>query len=44
MLFISPDRTGALLEIVMLDGDTEDEQPTAIHAMPLRRKFHNHLR
>lgn len=27
----------------MLDGDTDDEQPTAIPAMPLRRKFHNLL-
>lgn len=43
MLFIGPDRTGALLEVVVLDGDTDDEQPAVIHAMPLRRKFRDIL-
>lgn len=44
VLFIGPDRAGVLLEIVALDGDTDDDPPTAIHAMPLRRKFRHHLR
>lgn len=39
-LYIGGDRAGRLLEIVVLD---DDEQPVAIHAMPLRRKFYEHL-
>jgi hypothetical protein len=37
---IGPDRVGALLEIVVLDPDTE---PVIIHAMPLRAKFYRFL-
>ncbi len=39
-LYIGGDRAGRLLEVVVLD---DDEQPVAIHAMPLRRKFYEHL-
>jgi hypothetical protein len=38
-LFARLDRTGRLLEVVVLD----DDQPVAIHAMALRRKFYEHL-
>jgi hypothetical protein len=37
VLVIGADRRGRLLEIVVLDPDSED------HAMPLRRKFHRFL-
>lgn len=36
VLLIGSDRAGRLLEVVVIDPDDE---PTAIHAMPLRRKF-----
>jgi hypothetical protein len=42
-LFIGADRSGRLLEVVVLD-DEPDEEPVVIHAMPLRPKFHDHLR
>lgn len=37
VLHIGADRTGRLLEIVVLD------ETLAIHAMPLRRKFYRYL-
>jgi hypothetical protein len=40
VLVIGPDRVGALLEIVVLDPDTE---PVIIHAMSLRSKFYRFL-
>lgn len=40
VLYIGADRTGRLLEVVVLD---DDGQPVAIHAMVLRRKFYEHL-
>jgi hypothetical protein len=39
-LYVGADRTGRLLEVVLLD---DDGQPVAIHAMPLRPKFYDHL-
>jgi N-acetylmuramic acid 6-phosphate (MurNAc-6-P) etherase len=39
-LYIGADRTGRLLEVVVLD---DEGQPVAIHAMPLRPKFYEHL-
>jgi len=36
-LYIGADRSGRLLEVVVLD----DGQPVAIHAMVLRRKFYD---
>jgi len=39
-LYIGADRDGRLLEVVVLD---DEEEPFAIHAMPLRRKFYDHL-
>ena len=39
-LYIGADRTGRLLEVVVLD---DDGQPVAIHAMTLRPKFYEHL-
>ena len=42
-LFIGADRSGRLLEIVILDDDP-NEEPVVIHAMPLRPIFHKHLR
>ena len=42
-LFIGGDRSGRLLEIVVLDDDP-NEEPVVIHAMPLRPKFHDYLR
>jgi hypothetical protein len=42
-LVIRADRSGRLLEIVVLDDDA-DEEPVVIHAMPLRPKFHRYLR
>ena len=42
-LVIGADRSGRLLEVVILDDDP-NEEPVVIHAMPLRPKFHHHLR
>ncbi len=39
-LYIGADRTGRLLEVVVLD---DDGQLVAIHAMALRPKFYEHL-
>ena len=39
-LYIGADRTGRLLEVVVLD---DDGRLVAIHAMTLRPKFHEHL-
>ena len=39
-LYIGSDRTGRLLEVVVLD---DDGQPVAIHAMSLRPQFYDHL-
>lgn len=41
-LFIGPDRTGRLLEVVVLDDDP-NEEPVVVHAMPLRKSFHRFL-
>lgn len=40
VLIIGADRSGRLLEVVVLDPDTE---PTAIHAMELRPTFYRYL-
>lgn len=40
VLIIGPDRSGQLLEVVVIDPE---DDPTAIHAMPLRRKFYDYL-
>jgi hypothetical protein len=40
-MLIGPAADGALLEVGVLDIHGED--PVAIHAMPLRRKFHRFL-
>jgi hypothetical protein len=42
-LVVGADRSGRLLEVVVLDDDPEEE-PIVIHAMPLRPKFHRYLR
>ncbi len=42
-LIIAADRSGRLLEVVVLDDDPEEE-PVVIHAMPLRSKFYDYLR
>ena len=42
-LVIGTDRSGRLLEVVILDDDP-NEEPIVIHAMPLRTKFHDYLR
>ncbi len=42
-LVIGADRSGQLLEVVLLDDDP-NEEPVVIHAMPLRSKFHDYLR
>lgn len=39
-LYIGADRSGRLLEVVVLD---DDGQLVAIHAMVLRRKFYDQL-
>lgn len=39
-LYIGADRSGRLLEVVVLD---DDGQSVAIHAMVLRRKFYDQL-
>ena len=41
LMLIGPARNGTLLEIVILDADTDD--PVIIHAMPQRRKFYMFL-
>ena len=41
-LVIGADRSGRLLEVVILDDDPEQE-PIVIHAMTLRAKFHRYL-
>jgi len=40
VLVIGADSTGRLLEVVVLDPD---DDPVAIHAMPLRSKFYRYL-
>lgn len=42
-LVIGADRSGRLLEVVILDDDP-DEEPIVIHAMSLRPKFRRYLR
>jgi hypothetical protein len=42
-LIIGADRSGRLLEVVVLDDDP-DLEPIVIHAVPLRPKFHRFLR
>jgi len=42
-LVIGADRSGRLLEVVVLDDDP-DEEPVVIHAMALRAKFYDYLR
>lgn len=42
-LVIAADRSGRLLEVVVLDDDPAEE-PVVIRAMPLRPKFHKFLR
>jgi hypothetical protein len=42
-LVIAADRSGRLLEVVVLDDDPE-EDPVVIHAMSLRPKFYDYLR
>ncbi|MBA2731178.1 MAG: hypothetical protein H0U48_10575 [Euzebyaceae bacterium] len=39
-LIIGPDRTGRLLEVVVIDPERD---PAVIHAMPLGRKFYDYL-
>ena len=39
-LYMGADRTGRLLEVVVLD---DDGQPVAIHAMALRPQFYEQL-
>lgn len=41
-LVVGADRSGRLLEVVILDDDPEHE-PIVIHAMPPRAKFHRYL-
>lgn len=41
-LVIGADRSGRLVEVVILDDDPEEE-PIVIHAMALRAKFHRYL-
>jgi len=43
VLVLGPDRSGRLLEVVVLDDDSDDE-PVIIHAMPARPKFLPYLR
>ena len=40
VLIIGPDRSGRLLEVVVIDPD---DDPAVIHAMPLRRKLYDYL-
>lgn len=42
-LIIAADRSGRLLEVVVLDDDPAEE-PVVIHAMSLRPKFRDYLR
>lgn len=39
-LYIGADRTGRLLEVVVID---DNDEPVAIHAMVLRRKFYDQI-
>ena len=41
LMLIGPDRTGALLEVGVLDAESDD--PVIIHAMALRRTFYRYL-
>lgn len=41
VLYIGADADGRLLEIVVLDA--ESDEPAVIHAMPLRPKFYRYL-
>ncbi len=41
-LVIGADRSGRLLELVILD-DGPEQEPIVIHAMTLRAKFHRYL-
>ncbi len=41
-LVIGADRSGRLLEVVILDDDP-DQEPIVIHAMTLRAKFRRYL-
>jgi hypothetical protein len=41
-LIIGADRSGRLLEVVILDDDPKEE-PIVIHAMALRANFHRYL-
>ena len=41
-LFIGPDRTGRLLEVVVLDDDP-NEEPVVVHSMPLRKSYYRFL-
>ena len=41
-LFIGPDWTGVLLEVVVLDDDS-NEEPVAVHSMPLRKSYYRFL-
>lgn len=43
VLVIGADRSGRLLEVVVLDDDP-DEEPVIIHVMPVRPKFLPYLR
>jgi len=43
LLVIGADRTGRLLEIVVLDPEGTGGEPVVIHAMPLRRTFYRFL-
>jgi hypothetical protein len=40
VLIIGPDRSGKLLEVVVIDPE---DHPAVIHAMALRRKFYDYL-
>lgn len=42
-LIVAADRSGRLVEVVVLDDDP-NEEPVVIHAMPLRTKFFDYLR
>jgi hypothetical protein len=45
-LAIGADRSGRLLEVIVLKDrdDDEDSELVVIHAMPLRRKYYHYLR
>ena len=42
-LIIGPTRSGKLLEILALDGESDWEPPCIFHAMDLRAKFSHYL-